>query len=309
MGWLADEGGVFGLMVRYAKAGVPPNFEVFLKGHVGSPMVVDRVGRPALHVARPALTLGLAVQPDVLRALRDMPGARDRGLMARFLYAIPASKVGGREVHDRSLAAEVMQRYEAAVNRVAAEAEKWGSSPIKLGSDAAEAFHQFRARVERRMAFGGDLAPIADWANKLPGAVGRVVGLLHVAEGAGHEEVAERTMLAAVRMAEEHLVPHARAAFADMGADPVRRDALYLLNWIQKKVVASEDAGTRTFSKRAAHKANESRFQKSADLDKPLALLVDRGFIRPVPSARRPGRPSEVYEVNPVVSSVLSDSP
>jgi replicative DNA helicase len=71
---------------RYSQSG-GPNLGVYLKGHVGDLLKVDRRGRPPEYVERPCLTIGLAVQPEVLRGLASRPGFRGRGLLARFLSA------------------------------------------------------------------------------------------------------------------------------------------------------------------------------------------------------------------------------
>jgi hypothetical protein len=42
-------------------------------------------------VQRPCLTIGLTVQPEILQGLAGRPGFRGRGLLARFLYSLPAS--------------------------------------------------------------------------------------------------------------------------------------------------------------------------------------------------------------------------
>ena len=91
---LSDEGGVFDLMAgRYSNG---PNLDLYLKGWSGTPHRVDRKGRPAEFIAHPALTMALAVQPDVLRSIASQPGFRGRGLIARFLYAVPQSPLGHR---------------------------------------------------------------------------------------------------------------------------------------------------------------------------------------------------------------------
>ncbi|HLU27371.1 MAG TPA: DUF3987 domain-containing protein, partial [Glycomyces sp.] len=91
---LSAEGGIFATIAgRYS--GVP-DLDVFLKGHAGDLLRVARKSAPAEYVPAPALTLGLAVQPEVLREAARMPGFEDRGLMARFLYALPRSTVGFR---------------------------------------------------------------------------------------------------------------------------------------------------------------------------------------------------------------------
>jgi replicative DNA helicase len=71
---LSPEGDVFDQMAgRYSQAG--PNLGVYLKGHAGDMLKVDRRGRPPEYVERPCLTIGLAVQPEVLRGLASRPGS------------------------------------------------------------------------------------------------------------------------------------------------------------------------------------------------------------------------------------------
>ena len=83
---MAPEGDVFDLMAgRYSATGMP-NFGVYLRGHAGDDLRVDRVSRPAEIVPAPALTVGLAVQPEIIRGLAMRPGFRGRGLLGRFLY-------------------------------------------------------------------------------------------------------------------------------------------------------------------------------------------------------------------------------
>jgi replicative DNA helicase len=61
MAVMSAEGDVFELMAgRYSNNGAP-NFGIFLRGHAGDTLRVDRVKRAPEHVQKPALTLGLAV--------------------------------------------------------------------------------------------------------------------------------------------------------------------------------------------------------------------------------------------------------
>lgn len=96
---LSPGGGIFATLAgRYSGA---PNLEVFLKGHAGDMLRVDRRSRPAEHVDWPALTRGLAVQPEVLRDIAQMPGFRGKGLLARILFAVPENTVGRPTPADR----------------------------------------------------------------------------------------------------------------------------------------------------------------------------------------------------------------
>ncbi|MGI8477229.1 MAG: DUF3987 domain-containing protein [Thermomicrobiales bacterium] len=115
---LPPEGGVFAMIGgRYACNG-DPNEEVYLKGHAGDDLRVDRVGLDPDHVSRPALTIGLAVQPGVVARMADRPEFRERGLPARFLFGMPASLVGRRRVAPPPLPEAVRDACHAVVQAV-----------------------------------------------------------------------------------------------------------------------------------------------------------------------------------------------
>src|SRR5215208_6589142 len=107
---LSPEGDVFDQMGgRYSQAG--PNLGVYLKGHAGDLLKVDRRRRPPEYIERPCLTIGLTVQPEVLRGLAGRPGFGGRGLLARFLYSLPASLVGRRQSGAPPVPPAVADRY------------------------------------------------------------------------------------------------------------------------------------------------------------------------------------------------------
>jgi hypothetical protein len=86
------------------------NFDVYLKGHAGDPLRVNRVNRGKESVNNPALSMALAVQPDVLRGLADQSSMRGRGFLARFLYSVPHSKMGARHGRPDPVSGPVRQR-------------------------------------------------------------------------------------------------------------------------------------------------------------------------------------------------------
>ena len=92
---LSSEGGIFDIMGgRYSRG--MPNLDIFLQGHAGDAVRVERRSREPVYMDEPALTMGLSPQPEILRGLVDKPGFRGRGLLARFLYLIPKSTLGYR---------------------------------------------------------------------------------------------------------------------------------------------------------------------------------------------------------------------
>jgi hypothetical protein len=95
---MAPEGDVFDLIARRYSATGMPNFGAYLRGHAGDDLRVDRVNRPPEFVRSSALTIGLAIQPEIIHGLAMRPGFRGRGLLGWFLYGLPASMLGRRAV-------------------------------------------------------------------------------------------------------------------------------------------------------------------------------------------------------------------
>jgi hypothetical protein len=303
---LSPEGDVFDQMAGRYNQTSGPNLGVYLKGHAGDLLKVDRRGRPPEYVQRPCLTIGLTVQPEVLRGLADRPGFRGRGLLARFLYSLPPSLVGRRQPGAPPIPPPVADRYAVELQALATSLIiPAGQDPTVVTLDAAagELLLGFEQELEPRLAAGnGDLAPLAGWAAKLAGATCRLAGLLHLA---GHlrdgwaQPITAPTLAGAIELA-GYLVEHARAVFDLMGANPRLDDARWLLDWIARS--------SRTqFSRRDAHgAAPRGRFPRATDLEPALRLLEEHGYLRrvdPEPS-RDPhgrGRPaSPRFLVNPL---------
>ena len=115
---LSAEGGFFGTLAGRYSNGVP-NLDAVNKGHTGEMIRVDRRSRPPEYIDRPAITLGLAVQSDVLRATRNVPELRNRGFLARILYSVPTSAIGMRSTHAPAVPPDVSFAYSTAISDIA----------------------------------------------------------------------------------------------------------------------------------------------------------------------------------------------
>jgi hypothetical protein len=301
---LSPEGDVFDQMAGRYNQGAGPNLGVYLKGHAGDLLKVDRRGRPPEYVERPCLTIGLAVQPEVLRGLASRPGFGGRGLLARFLYSLPANLVGRRQPGAPPVPKAVADRYALELHTLAASlivpAGDDGPAVLTLDPQAGELLLGFERDLEPRLAAGsGDLAHLAGWAAKLAGATCRLAALLHLAShlrDGWAQPISPDTLAGAIRLA-GYLTDHARAVFDLMGADPRVDDARWLLDWIAR-------TGRTQFSRRDAHQAARGRFHKATDMEPALALLEEHGQLRRVdadPAGSKGGRPaSPRFLVNPL---------
>lgn len=297
MAVLSDEAGSFQIMGGLYSGG-QAHLDVYLQAHAGSPMRVDRASR-AVHIDRPALSMGLLVQPGTLADVAGSKRFRDSGLLARFLWAIPDSTVGRRDVRRHvPIPEHVKEAYKRGIFGLL---EGWGEpvgkpKVLTFTDPARELWFDFAQEVENQQGEGGRYEAISDWTSKLPGALARVAAVLELAEmGLTADEVSEVAMRNALQLG-HLLIEHARAAFALLGTDAVDTDAAAVVRWIKA-------SGLQEFTRREAQKAQEGRFRSVERLEKAMERLEAGDVVRST-KRRRPGAPpSVVYRVNPRLST------
>ena len=289
---VSAEGGIFDIISGLYSRNV--NIDVFLNGHSGDTIRVDRIGRASESIIHPALTMVLAVQPEVLNGLMSNNTFRGRGLTARFLYAMPKSTVGSRSFSTKPIPEGVRARYQALIETILSSDNE--QEPISLDDGAREVLETLFNEVEGRLK--GDLVEISDWAGKFVGAVLRISGILHVMKypkDSMFDAVDRETMEHAVIIG-RYFLAHAKAAYSLMGADTVNKDARHLLSFIKRERLAE-------FSRRDAMRLCRS-FKTADSLQPVLNRLCEYGYIAVKPQEPAPGigrRPSEVYVTNPAV--------
>lgn len=311
-GLLAEQGGKIGILsdesdtflnLSGALRGGVASLDVVLKGHAGSAIRVDRQGREA-HLDRPALSMGLIVQPDTFAELAAGRRLRATGALARNLYAVPKSNIGARDVRFRMpIPDHVSNDYERAVMALLEGYEERGNAPRVLAftKTALEPWLVFSEEIEIGQGEGGQYEPIADWTSKLPGAAARLAAVFQLAEtGLGAKAVEIDAVENALKLC-RLLIPHAEAAFAMLGADDTDTDALAVLRWIQANRL-------RGFSIREAQRAMQSRFRKVDRLRGALAALRELYIIGDEKKAATGGRASAYCPVNPKIHATKAST-
>ncbi|WP_356948874.1 DUF3987 domain-containing protein [Streptomyces cacaoi] len=296
---MSAEGGIFDIIAgRYSGT---PNMEVFLKGHAGDRLRVDRRTRQE-YIEAPALTMGLAVQPTVLEDIGKHRGFDGRGLLARFLYSMPASLVGYRQINPAPVPEDVTGRYERNISSLTLSLARTDDETVlDLTPAAGDVLVAYENRIEPQLrAKGGKLGHIAKWAGKLVGTTARLAGLLHLAghleDGYGRPIEAE-TVEAAVALG-DYFAEHALAVFDLMGADAAKSRAQTVLDVLGTNgwdVVSRRDLFA---------KLSRSEFPTVADLEPAVALLEDHGYLKshtPPRNGKRGRPPAPRYLVHPHV--------
>lgn len=301
LGIISAEGGLFDTLAGRYSSGVP-NLDLFLKAHSGDPVRVDRRHAPPVVMQSPALTLCLSPQPEVMAGLADKPGFRGRGLIARFAFVLPASRMGHRQVSPPPVPGHVLEGYRRAIislldlSWAVDEQGEPAAHVLKLSLEARRDWEDFSAAIESALKEGGELEAMRDWGGKLPGLAARLAGLIHAMEhleAAPGRPVSQPTMERALNLAGA-LVGHALAAFQQMGADPDLEAAKHALAWIRREHV-------ERFTARDCHRGLRGRYPRAAQVQAALAVLEERAFIFPQEAAKPgPGRPtSPGYTTNP----------
>jgi replicative DNA helicase len=290
---------------RYSETG--SNLHLLCSAYSGEPSTIDRRNRDPELIDRPLITVGLVVQPHVVAALVSHTIARAQGLVARFCYSMPTTQLGRRDIDAPKAPAEVHERWAKCVRRAADTADNTDKAPhivgsvsvshntenqivLSLSNRACEDYRALRKGLEPKLSETGELRSIADWANRHPGRIARIAGLLHLAAHLSGKEVSGDTMADALAIG-DYLLAHGIAALT--GLDP---DARRALGWLTAR-------NKPTVTVRELHRGPLGGRSTADDATALAESLEQYGALRP--SIRDdhtgPGKPSRVYEVNPAI--------
>ena len=229
-----------------------------------------------------------------------------RGLTARFLYAIPKSKVGSRKFFTNEIRYESKQAFNGLVREILSEP----SSPatyIHLSGEASEKLKEFYDYFEQRLAT--DLKEIGSWAGKLCGNILRFSAILTRTRGVKYGEftgiestesdavwiVQKEDMENAIRLG-MYFLSHAECAFNLLGVDQQTKDAKTLVRLLRER----KDRLTELNARIVARMTN--KLGKKDRINGVLSMLADYGYLKEKVNTYEYGRPkSETYLINPKI--------
>lgn len=291
---ISTEGGIFDIMAgRYNNR---VNIDVWLKGHCGDAIRVDRLGREPEYIPNPALSAILTIQPVVLDEIMSNATMAGRGLIARFLYASPPSMIGGRKFCTPEIPPEVSVAYKEMIYRLIAIPKSDMPTVLTLTPHATDVIaHHFH---EHETYLAGEGQMISDWAGKYIGAVLRIAGLLHAAEpDRDDEEISSDTMRRAIQIG-KYFLEHSAYAYSMMGNDLSIKKAQFVLGKLKKDRITSIKRWE------LAKLCRGKFFKKSEDLYLTLELLQSCGYILQTDANTQPTpgrRPDILVLVNPEI--------
>ncbi|MGH9677918.1 MAG: DUF3987 domain-containing protein, partial [Candidatus Acidiferrum sp.] len=261
---------------RYSKAA---NFEVYLKGHAGDTLRTGRISRTRETADRPALSVALALQPSVLQGMAEEATMAARGYLARWAYSIPKSRVGYRKIAGEPIAPTTAANYKANLREVWSLRAPGNEFVVRFSVEADLAMREFESWLEPQMAAGEPLAYLAGWAQKLAGLIARIALSLHFADYidpalALDNEIAESVVRRAIVLGRDYFLPHAKAAFGLMGADPAVADAKRILDCLSRHPEMVEPTRVELW------RPLRGSFRKANDMTPGLGVLISLNYMR-----------------------------
>ncbi len=288
---ISTEGGVFDIMAgRYSNK---TNIDIWLKGHCGDAIYVDRMTREAECILHPTLSAILSIQPSVLDEIMSNTTMTGRGLIARFLYASPPSRIGNRAFRAQPVPPEVSAAYRSMIFHMMALPVDGEPHTLHLSEKAFDLLADYFQEHEKFLA--GEGQAISDWASKYIGAVLRIAGLLHCADIEDTEQdVSASTVSRAIQIG-KYFLAHATYAYSMMGSDLSIQKAKFVLAKLKKRNI-SVIKRSELFQM-----CRGKFFKKTEEIFPTLELLEGHGYIRlEEPEQRLVGRPADVkIFVNP----------
>ncbi len=275
-----------------------PPCDLFLKSYSRESFKVDRVLRSGEYLHTPSLTIGLTVQPTVLQRIKNKAALEDLGLFARFAFIAPDCNAITEKFDTVPIDANLTLAYENMVKSVYDRSKAATEiQTIKLDASATKTIWPYHDQFAERKK---KLEPPRSWMAKGLGHIVRFAANLqlikHVqsdADGKRDVVITGETLQEAIEIG-EYLMEHAKYVFAVMRADEKLQLTMAIRDWIVRDHIL-------TFSHNELHRKFQGRaaVQQSGDLNVPLRLLYEHGYIRRLAptSTSKGGRPSVCYEV------------
>jgi len=303
LGILSAEGGVFAIFAGRYSNDKPVN-DIFLCGHAGDPIKVARVGRERDNIDKPAITMGLCIQPTILDHLGHKKLLRESGMLGRLLFSMPEYERGKGTFDTPPISEHAKENYHRIIRFLLELPVTEKPVRIELSSSAVDVFRHFYEEIEKRLAESSDLHSIPSWGAKLRGAVLRIAGLLQLAKAAESRympespEIEKSTIESAIEIG-RYLISHAKKAFRQLEMDADMKIAIKMISWMKKHNQSS-------FTQRELFEGakGQSEVNKVDDLQPGIAILKKHGYLRQKAHEKnKSGRPSLRFEVNPLFFS------
>ncbi len=263
----------------------------------GGSVKIERKTSASFSLTGARLTLGLATQPDTVRAFFEATKglARSSGFAARFLLAYPESTQGTRLYRDagKLLNTEAyLHRIRQLLDTIPSINERGELQPamLHLAPEAKTVWIKFYNDVEVELRANGELADVRDAASKCADQAARIAALFHVLTNGTTGAISSDHMQAAAKIATWHLY-EARHILGEVALPKNLNSAARLDAWL---IRCCREKNVTSVSTRDVQRTGPNCIRDKPDFDHALNELEQAGRV----IVRADGRQKRVM-VNP----------
>ena len=278
MSIFSSEAGIFMDIINPNKK---VNIDIYLKGYSGDNSDNDRITRGYVHLRKPALTIALMVQPDVIEIFGQNPYLEGRGLLDRFVYIKCKPMVGNRLRQKKTIDEKLEEMYRKSIfelleNLEYKDTENKLPHLMELTKEAEAYWDDYYNAVES--ALNNELLDIMNYGSKVAGRAARLAGVIHFMKHGvnGVNSLIDLDTMERACNINTIFLEHARATFRT-----VNEPGLEVAQRILSIITANN---MKEFSHRDI--AHKSSLKKKESQQPGIELLIDHNYIKGTSTTR-----------------------
>ena len=173
---ISDEAGMLGNFAGRFSNNSMPNMDMILKAWSGESFFCDRATKETIQIPTPCLSISLAGQPYLWENMVSNPVFRNSGLLARFFYCFPKSKVGTRRYDSKAIAPVIVDSYNRLIDILLTRKFNAGSTNekfLKFDETAQQNFIDYYNHYIEKIQLT-EFVNCKDWGGKYHGQILRL---------------------------------------------------------------------------------------------------------------------------------------
>jgi hypothetical protein len=296
--------GWVGSFNRYSRGEGDRQF--FLETYSGGSHTVDRVGRGTLRIPDVYLNILGGVQPE--KGIEIFGQGTDDGFAARFTAVYPDTPPEYREVDrwpDRSARDALNAVCDTLANvewDTLLPADEWKPLPYcRLDPEAGQLWSEWHTGLMHRLRAGEWEGRHAGRVGKYPGLAARLALVWHLADWAAGRATSQRlpyvpalTLARVLDLIDGYIAPMDARVYRAFDRSTAANGGERIARWIAEKHPSS-------FTLREIRRHAWSGLTDPDVIAAAVEWLAAMGWVRESDPEQRPGRPSNRFDVNPLI--------
>lgn len=276
------------------------NFDILLNSYDGSQYKVSRKGSGNIYLKAPLVTIGTMIQEQPFKQLLENSDISGKGLLQRFIFAIPRSNVGNIPFTAPQIPSKTARAYKELIYSLLEKKQLPNPATLSCDKEATHFFEYYHTELQKKMKPGGAFSDpfLQEYASKQFSKVMRIAALLHMCEHSEGETISGHTAMNAVKIG-AWLEMQALAALEAQMMSSTERNARYILRKLVDYARKAPAGKLEPLKKRDITRM--CRKLQGEEMQEALAYLDDMGVLR-YQEEKTSGRPCMKVTLNPAIT-------